>query len=93
MKIVTVCSMGIGTSILLKMNVEAVLDRLGMQATVEASDLSSARGVAASADLILTNTEMARALDDIATRVVVIRNFMDMGEIQRGLLTLRDRGE
>lgn len=85
MKIITVCTMGIGTSILLKMNVEKVLDQLGLSGSVEASDLGSARGASQSADLIMTNAEMARALSDVAVPVTVVHNFMDTEEIARAL--------
>ena len=43
MKIVAVCGMGIGTSVLLKMNAEKVLAQLGIEATVTAADMSTAR--------------------------------------------------
>jgi PTS system ascorbate-specific IIB component len=36
MKIIAVCGMGIGTSVLLKMNAEKVLRQLGIDATVDA---------------------------------------------------------
>jgi len=85
MKIITVCTMGIGTSILLKMNIEAALERLGIAGTVEASDLSSARGAARSADLVMTNAEMARALADAPIPVRVVHNFMNADEITEAL--------
>lgn len=40
MKIVAVCGMGIGTSVLLKLNAEKVLKMLDIEATVDAADLS-----------------------------------------------------
>ncbi|MDE2409435.1 MAG: PTS ascorbate transporter subunit IIB, partial [Actinomycetales bacterium] len=43
MKIVAVCGAGIGTSVLLKMNAEKVLRTLGLEATVEAADIETAR--------------------------------------------------
>ena len=92
MKIITVCTMGIGTSILLKMNIEAALERLGITGTVEASDLSSAKGAARSADLIMTNAEMARALADAAIPVHVVRNFMDGAEITAALRSYLEQG-
>ena len=42
MKIVTVCGMGIGTSVLLKMNTEKALRTLGIDADVEAADIGTA---------------------------------------------------
>ena len=38
MKIVAICGVGVGTSGILKVNAERVLDRLGIDADVTASD-------------------------------------------------------
>ena len=43
MKIVAICGAGIGTSGILKVNAERVLQRLGIEATVVAADLDSLR--------------------------------------------------
>jgi len=83
MKIVTVCGMGIGTSILLKMNTEKALRALGMDRDwdVEAADIGTARGVARSADLVLTSADLAESLAGMQTKMVVIKNFTDIQEI------------
>ena len=81
MKIVAVCGMGIGTSVLLKMNTEKVLDQLGVDGQVEAADISAARGSASDANLVLTSAELAEELGQVDAEVVVIDNFFDMEEI------------
>ena len=43
MKIIAVCGMGIGTSVLLKMNTDKALERLGMDGDVEAADVVQQR--------------------------------------------------
>ena len=43
MKIVAVCGVGIGTSAILKVNAERALERLGLVADVDASDLAAWR--------------------------------------------------
>ena len=85
MKIVCVCGMGIGTSILLKMNTEKAAAKLGIDADVTAADISSARGSAQGCDLILTSQELATELDGTSVPVVVINNFMDLSEIETKL--------
>ncbi|SJM70479.1 PTS sugar transporter subunit IIB [Gulosibacter sp. 10] len=85
MKIIAVCGMGIGTSVLLKMNIDNALEALGVDADVEAADISSARGAAASADLVMTSGELADQLGDIDTPVVVVDNFVDQDEVQEKL--------
>ena len=75
--------MGIGTSILLKMNADRALERLGLVGDVEAVDLGAAKGAAAAADLILTSAEAAEALAGVPAQVRVVRDFMDIDEICR----------
>ena len=81
MKIVAVCGMGIGTSVLLKMNAEKVLANLGVDADVEAADIGVARGAAQTADIVLTSDELAPEIGDVPARVIIIDNFFDLDEI------------
>ena len=83
MKIIDVCGMGIGTSVLLKMNTDKALERLGVPGDVEAVDLGAAKGVATGADLVLTNAETAAEFPGFPAPVRVIRDFMDVDEIVR----------
>lgn len=81
MKIVAVCGMGIGTSVLLKMNAEKVLAKLGVDADVEAADMGVAKGAAQTADIVLTSDELAGELGDVPAKVIIIDNFFDLEEI------------
>ena len=56
-KIVTICGAGVGTSGILKVNAERVLARLGIEATVVATDLDSLAAEADDAQVILTSPE------------------------------------
>lgn len=85
MKIIAVCGMGIGTSVLLKMNIDQALDALGIEGDVEAADISSARGAAASADLVMTSSELVDQLGEIDTPIVVVDNFVDADEVRQKL--------
>lgn len=81
MKIIAVCGMGIGTSILLKMNADKACEQLGIDADVEAADITMAKGAASTADLVLTSEELASELEGISAPVRIINNFMDVDEI------------
>lgn len=81
MKIVAVCGMGIGTSILLKMNAEKALTNLGMDGEVEVADIGTARGAATTADLVLTSAELAEELEGVSTPIGVVDNFTDVDQI------------
>lgn len=81
MKIVAVCGMGLGTSIILKMNTEKAASQLGLDAEVEIADIGTARGAAASADLVVTSAELAEELQGVKPPIVVINNFTSVDEI------------
>jgi len=85
MKILAVCGMGIGTSMLLKMQVDKVIKTLGLTADVELADISTARGLAVSADLIITSNELAERIGDVKAPIVSVSNFMDLEGITKGV--------
>lgn len=80
LKILTVCGVGMGTSLLLKMHTEDVLAELGVKADVVASDLSQAKG--ARADLILTSPPLEEGCKGGIAEVRVIKSFVDKDEIR-----------
>ncbi len=86
MKIIAVCGMGIGTSIILKMNIDNALARLGVDADVEASDISAARGAASSADLVMTSSELVEQLGQIDAPIVIVDDFTSINEIEAKLV-------
>jgi PTS system ascorbate-specific IIB component len=81
MKIVAVCGMGIGTSILLKMNAEKALTNLGIDGDVEVADIGTARGAATTADLVLTSAELAEELEGVSAPVEVVNDFTNVDHI------------
>lgn len=85
LKILAVCGMGIGTSMLLKMQIDKVTKALGISADVEIADISTARGLAVSADLIVTSNELADRIGDVKAPIVSVSNFMDLAGIQEGV--------
>lgn len=85
MKIVCVCGMGLGTSILLKMNTDKALSRLGIDGDVDAADIGTAKGAARDADLVLTSAELATELEGLTVPLRIINNFMDVDEISAAI--------
>ncbi|HET7026115.1 MAG TPA: PTS sugar transporter subunit IIB [Candidatus Limnocylindrales bacterium] len=81
MKILAVCGMGLGTSLILRMNAEKALKQLGVEADVEVSDMGSARALASTADLVLTSEELAEQLGPVKPKVITISNFIDLDEM------------
>lgn len=85
MDILCVCGNGIGTSVLLKANVEQVAAQLDMDVTVTTADIGTAPGTAVTQDLVLTSAQLAPELDGVSTPVRVVKNFMDLDEIRNVL--------
>ncbi len=84
MKIIAVCGMGIGTSVLLKMNAEKVLRELELEATVEATDVKTARS-SRDAQIILTTPDLVNELDGLPSEIIAIEHFFDLEEITEKL--------
>lgn len=85
MKIVAICGVGIGTSGILKVNAERVLDRLGLDADVTASDADSLETAAADAQIILTSPELVDRIGKTNADVIVVQNYFDLDELEQKL--------
>ena len=85
MKIVAICGAGVGTSAILKLNAERVLDRLGISAEVAASDLAGVAMTGADAQVILTSPELVERIPPTNADIVVIDNYFDTEELERKL--------
>lgn len=84
-KILTVCGLGQGTSLILRMNVESVLNDMGIEADVEHTDVSSARSMPA--DIVILSQELSETFgDDTEAKVVIVNNYFDEDEIKASLL-------
>lgn len=80
-KILAVCGFGVGTSLILKINIEKAMSQLGIEAEVDNVDVTTASG--SKADFILTSNELAPLLKDKFTvPIAVITNFMSIPEIK-----------
>ncbi|MDQ1000449.1 PTS system ascorbate-specific IIB component [Neobacillus niacini] len=83
MKILCVCGLGQGTSLILRMNVETVLRDLGVSADVENTDVSTASSM--SPDCIITSNELAETLAGTSAKVIIVNNYFDLNEIKTAL--------
>ena len=85
-KIVTLCGMGWGCALLLKMTVTEILQKKDIEFEVEACDLGSVKSV--KADIIVGTKDMERHLaDEKYAKVILIENLTDKKEIEEKLLT------
>jgi PTS system ascorbate-specific IIB component len=71
------------------MNVEDVLGDLDYEANVDFTDVSSARGD--TADIIVTNPELAPRLEGHQAEIVVVKSYVDKDEIREALAPALER--
>lgn len=84
MEIITVCGMGFGTSLMLKMSVDDILKEQGIKAQVSALDVGSAKG--RTPDLIMASADLESALGNVDVRKIYINNLTDTNEVKTKLL-------
>lgn len=86
MRIVAVCGLGYGTSVILKNNIEKALKSLGYEgATVEAVGVAEARKLGALANIVMTTEELVPLLDGLNAEIIAIRHVIDIAEITKAL--------
>ncbi len=90
MRILAVCGMGLGSGLILRMQAEKALKKLGVEADLEVADIGSARAMAKNADLIVTSNELAEQLGEVAATIVTIENFIDLDEMTSKLQAVLD---
>ncbi|MDM8101353.1 PTS sugar transporter subunit IIB [Oceanobacillus oncorhynchi] len=83
MKILTVCGMGSGSSLILKMNVEEVLSGLGKDAEVDACDIGSVAGH--QVDLLISTKEFGDQLEEFTADKILVSNVVDKSDIEQQL--------
>ncbi len=89
--ILTVCGVGSGSSLILRMYVEDVLDELGIRYRVQAGQVSESKG--SKADIILCSPEFFSVTRGATARVIQINSFTNKDEIRSSLKpVLRDLG-
>ncbi|WML46701.1 PTS sugar transporter subunit IIB [Neobacillus sp. PS3-34] len=83
MKILAVCGSGLGSSFMLEMNIQQILNELGVKGVeVEHSDLSSATPDAA--DIFIAAKDIAEGMGHLG-EVVVIDSIIDMDGLRSKL--------
>jgi len=83
--IVCCCGMGMGTSLLAKMNVEKALGNIGVKGvSVEHSTLTEAKG--SNFDLFVVSKDLESAAKGLPN-VLIMNNIMDIKELETKLKT------
>jgi PTS system ascorbate-specific IIB component len=83
-EVVTVCGVGMGSSLILRMTAEDVFDQLGLRAHVTATDVSSALGMPA--DIVIGQAMHTSEFEGRAPIVISVDNFVDPAELRTKLV-------
>lgn len=83
-RIVTLCGMGFGSSLTLKMAIDKILSANGIKAEIVAWDLGSFKGQ--SADIVVAPSDMKKHLESYQGKVVLVNNLIDQKEIESKVL-------
>ncbi|TCJ14823.1 PTS sugar transporter subunit IIB [Rubrobacter taiwanensis] len=91
LRVLTVCGVGMGSSLMLRMTAESALQDLGVSAKVEATDASSARSM--QADVIIGQGMHTEMFEGAAPVVLTVSNFMDKEALKSQLAAaLKEQG-
>ncbi|WP_221563249.1 PTS sugar transporter subunit IIB [Alkalihalobacillus sp. TS-13] len=82
-KILVVCGNGLGSSMIVEMNVNAALKDMGKEAEVSHTDLTTAK--TEQADLFLGSEDIVDSLEDGKKNIVKLKNLMDKNELREAL--------
>ncbi len=84
LKIMVVCGFGVGTSMVLRMTLDKVLQEEGIKANTFCSDEATSRGE--KFDIVFTSQPLAKLFDGYKQPVIVIQNFLSKVEVrEKGL--------
>lgn len=94
LKILVVCGAGLGSSFACQMSVESVLQEIGVKASLDHSDISSAAG--SRVDIIISgkNFESQFTRYDLPMDLIFLDRLIDKEEIREKLIpVLKAKGE
>lgn len=84
LRIMVVCGFGLGSSMVLKLKLDAVLKKYGLQASTFCSDLTTAPGE--QYDIVFTSKELLQKFEQDRRPAIAISNFLSEQEIaEKGL--------
>ena len=80
LRIMVVCGFGLGTSLVLRMTLDDVLQEHQINADTFCSDADTAIGQ--KFDLVLTSNEISKIFKDQDKPIIIINNFLSSREVQ-----------
>ncbi|NPV71809.1 MAG: PTS sugar transporter subunit IIB [Firmicutes bacterium] len=82
LNVIAVCGHGLGSSMLLKINLEEIFGDLGINANVETCNAGEASGFMSGVDMVITTPELSKIIElREGIPVLTVENFLDKGEV------------
>ena len=84
LKILVVCGNGMGSSLLVKMSLEAILADMNVYAIVDGTSVSQASGMMYDAELVITSTAFFKGIESVIPAgkpVITCKNIFDKAEL------------
>ena len=81
-KVITVCGLGVGSSLILKMTCESAFKQMGVKVNIEHWDMGTVKGK--QFDLLVTTESFKKNFVDL-NNVVYVRNMVDVKEMKTNL--------
>lgn len=83
MKILVCCGSGLGSSFMIEMNIKKIINEINVEAEVDHSDLSSAKGIAA--DIYVGTRDITSQLTSLNGEIISLNNMIDLAELREKL--------
>ena len=83
-KFLAVCGNGMGTSLIVKMTLESVLNDLNVYGIVDSTSVAQAAGEMPFADVILTSNAFYKGIEHVIPKdkpVIICKNILDKNEL------------
>lgn len=88
-KITAVCGSGLGSSFMMEMNIKKALAKIGVEAEVNHTDLSSV--CVDDADLFVMAKDIAASSNVPAEKLVIVKNLVSVAEFEEKLTAYFNR--
>lgn len=87
-KFVTVCGAGVGSSMMLRLFAQQILDSEKIDGVVDASDISSVS--VEDYDVVITTSDFADRLRNQSKKIIKIDNMMDKEYLKQEILKIKE---
>jgi len=87
-KLLAICGNGLGSSLIVKMSLEEVIEELQINAIVESTSVAEAAGMMPFCDIILTSIGFWPGIQDRVPdgkEVIVVKNLLDKEELSKAV--------